>query len=109
MYVDHHDAAYKWAEGRRIAVNPTTGALQVFAVESLVEPALEQVRSGLTETSPASNNKPATAAFSKSKALFADLSDRELLSIGTPQDLLAQVRSICSEAELDSLQTYLPV
>ena len=44
MYVDHHDAAYKWAEGRRIAVNPTTGALQVFAVESIVEPALEQVR-----------------------------------------------------------------
>jgi hypothetical protein len=44
MYVDHHDDAYRWAEGRRVAVNPTTGALQVFAVESLVEPALEQAR-----------------------------------------------------------------
>jgi AAA domain/UvrD-like helicase C-terminal domain len=109
MYVDHHDAAYKWAEGRRIAVNPTTGALQVFAVESLVEPALEQVRSGMTETSPASHQKPAAVALSKTKALFADLSDQELLSIGTPQELLAQVRSISSEAELDGLQTYLPV
>ena len=109
MYVDRHDAAYKWAEGRRIAVNPTTGALQVFAVESLVEPALEQVRSGMTETPPASQQKPAAAALSKTKALFADLSDQELLSIGTPQELLAQVRSISSEAELDGLQTYLPV
>ena len=34
MYVDKHEAAYRWAEGRRMAVNPTTGALQVFAVES---------------------------------------------------------------------------
>lgn len=45
MYVDHHDDAYKWAEDRRIAVNPVTGALQVFAVESVVEPVLEQARS----------------------------------------------------------------
>ena len=44
MYVDKHDDAYKWAEGRRLAVNPTTGALQVFVVESLVEPVLEQAR-----------------------------------------------------------------
>ena len=108
MYVDRHDAAYKWAERRRIAVNPTTGALQVFAVESLVEPLLEQVRSGMTETSPASQ-KPATDALSKTKALFSDLADQELLSIGTPQELLVQVRSISSEAELDSLQTSLPV
>ena len=108
MYVDRHDAAYKWAERRRIAVNPTTGALQVFAVESLVEPLSEQVRSGMTETSPASQ-KPATDALSKTKALFSDLADQELLSIGTPQELLVQVRSISSEAELDSLQTSLPV
>jgi superfamily I DNA/RNA helicase len=107
MYVDHHDAAYKWAERRRIAVNPTTGALQVFAVDSLVEPALEQGRSGMT--SPASHQKPAAGALPNTKALFADLSDQELLSIGTPQELLVQVRTISSEAELDGLQTYLPV
>lgn len=50
MYVDRHDAAYKWAEGRRVAVNPTTGALQVFAVESLVEPALGQARHAAAPT-----------------------------------------------------------
>jgi hypothetical protein len=46
----------------------------VFAVESLVEPAL--VRSGMTETSPASHQKPAAAALSKTKALFADRLDQ---------------------------------
>src|SRR5215510_4086850 len=50
MYVDHHDEAYKWAEGKRIAVNPVTGALQVFAVESIVEPALEAARYGELKT-----------------------------------------------------------
>ncbi len=109
MYVDHHDAAYKWAEGRRIAVNPTTGALQVFAVESLIEPALAQVRSAIADTSSGTKSKTGTLKPQKPEAIFANLSDQELLSIGTPQELLGQVRSICSEAELDALQTYLPV
>src|SRR6185437_8335428 len=45
MYADKHDEAYRWAKDRRVAVNPATGAIQVFAVESLVEPVLEEVRS----------------------------------------------------------------
>ena len=94
MYVDRHDAAYKWAEGRRLAVNPSTGALQVFAVESLVEPVLEQARYA----------KPTPAT-----PLFQALSDQELLSIGMPLELAAQVRSIGSESELDALQPFLPV
>jgi hypothetical protein len=109
MYVDRHDAAYKWSEGRRVAVNPTTGALQVFAVESLVEPALEQARQLPLpiDDEPQSNRKeqkPAPVA-----PLFAQLTDEELLSLGTPEELIGQVRTILSEAELDALQTYLPV
>ena len=42
-------------------------------------------------------------------AIYVNLTDQELLSIGTPQELLAQVRSIRSDAELDALQTYLPI
>ena len=109
MYVDRHDAAYKWAEGRRIAVNPTTGALQVFAVESLVEPALEHVRSSMPEAASESKFGPAAESQTGSDALYANLSDQELLSIGTPQELLTQVRSIRSDVELDALQTYLPI
>jgi superfamily I DNA/RNA helicase len=107
MYVDRHDAAYKWAEGRRVAVNPTTGALQVFAVESLVEPALEQARHATAQ--PVTEQLPATESQTRATPIFAALSDQELLSIGTPEELLAQVRSIHSEIELDALQSYLPV
>ena len=74
-------------------------------------PAREKTAPAVTrqETSLPSQLKPAAAALSKTQALFADLSDQELLSIGAPQELLAQVKSIRSEAELDALQTYLPV
>lgn len=109
MYVGHHDAAYKWAEGRRVAVNPTTGALQVFAVESLVEPALEQARYAAAQPLTEQLAEPATGLPTKITPIFATLSDQELLSIGTPEELLAQVRSIHSETELDALQNYLPV
>ena len=109
MYVDRHDAAYKWAEGRRLAVNPTTGALQIFAVETLIEPALEQARAA-TQQPPMPNASETEAPSTNSdRPLFASLSDDELLSLGTPEALLAQVRSIRSENELDALQQYMPV
>ena len=41
--------------------------------------------------------------------LFAALSDADLLSLGTPADLLPRVRQITSEAELDALQPVLPI
>jgi superfamily I DNA/RNA helicase len=41
--------------------------------------------------------------------MFAALSDADLLSIGTPQELLEQVRSIHTEFELDAVQGLLPV
>ncbi len=107
MYVDHHDDAYKWAEGRRIAVNPVTGALQVFAVESVVEPALEQARHATAEPTKSAESK--SKRKEQARPLYESLSDQELLSLGTPTELLGQVRSIRTEAELDALQTFLPV
>jgi hypothetical protein len=109
MYVDHHDAAYKWAERRRLAVNPTTGALQVFAVESLLEPPPDQPRT-VAGQPPAEKKSAQKAALPKDAiTIFAKLSDQELLSIGTPEELPPQVRSIHSESELDALQNSLPV
>jgi hypothetical protein len=29
LYVDHHDEAYRWAENRKLAINPVTGAMQM--------------------------------------------------------------------------------
>jgi DNA helicase IV len=109
MYVDRHDSAYKWAEGRRVAVNPTTGALQVFAVESIVEPALEQARNALIHTNDVEGQHPKASTPESSKPIFVSLSDQELTSIGVPQELLGQVRLISSENELDALQSFLPI
>jgi hypothetical protein len=41
--------------------------------------------------------------------LFAGLSEADLLSLGTPADLLPHVRQITSETELDALQPVLPI
>jgi superfamily I DNA/RNA helicase/mRNA-degrading endonuclease RelE of RelBE toxin-antitoxin system len=98
MYVDKHDDAYRWAETRRVAINPVTGAMQLFAVEH-------------TEAvAESTSTPPATAALpTATEPLYANLSDAELLSIGTPEELIPQVRNIRSEQELDAMQERLPV
>ena len=99
LYVDHHDEAYRWAENRTLTINPITGAMQVVLVEEVSAPpvpvatAVRQAQSDLVGHQP----------------LFASLSDTELLSLGTPVDLLPRVRQITSEAELDALQPVLPI
>ncbi|NDG73201.1 MAG: hypothetical protein EBY32_18245, partial [Proteobacteria bacterium] len=99
MYVDKHDDAYSWAQTKRVAINPVTGAMQVFAVESLVE----------TNQSSAHNSTPTAPSQPKPKPLFENLSDANLISIGTPPELITQVREIHTEEALDAMQTILPV
>jgi hypothetical protein len=93
LYVDHHDDAYRWAENRRIAINPVTGAMQIVLTEEIVE----------TVASPElSDDLPPSG-------LFSQFSDRDLLSIGTPEAHLPMVRAIVNENQLDVLQAKLPV
>ena len=93
LYVDHHDDAYRWAENRKIAINPVTGAMQIVLTEhvSVQEPVA------------------ATPAAEKASSPFAGLSDQELMSVGVPEDLLSAVRPINDEAGLDGMQGALPV
>lgn len=35
LYVDHHDSAYRWAENRKLTINPVTGAMQVVVFEEV--------------------------------------------------------------------------
>jgi mRNA-degrading endonuclease RelE of RelBE toxin-antitoxin system len=35
-YVDHHDAAYDWAERRRLEAHPITGAAQLVEIHEIV-------------------------------------------------------------------------
>lgn len=103
LHVDHHDDAYRWAERRKMAVNPVTGALQLVSLEAVEE--LEPERLDSAEERPAEN----VGAAAGSERLFADLADEALVQLGTPVELLPLVRRIRSEAELDALQPQLPV
>ncbi|MFD1558813.1 UvrD-helicase domain-containing protein [Paraburkholderia silviterrae] len=102
LYVGPHDEAYRWAENRKLTINPVTGAMQLITLEHVKEhaPASEV-------TQPA---EPAlTSAVQAAPPLFTALDDRELMSLGVPQELLGPVRSIASDTELDAMQDRLPV
>ena len=92
-YAGHHDAAYRWAERRRLERHPTTGAAQLVEIrETVIDlPVYRQVEA---EAPP-------------SPAPFAQLSDGELLGYGVPGDWLADVRTATEETVLD-LAEHLP-
>ncbi len=102
LHVDHHDPAYRWAERRKIAINPVTGAMQIVFVEEVASPLKADVIPAATVASP---EAPATPP----PLLFAGLSDRELMSLGVPQDWIGRIQAVQNEDELDELQGSLPV
>jgi superfamily I DNA/RNA helicase/plasmid maintenance system killer protein len=90
-WVDHHDEAYRWAEKKKLLVNPLTGALQVLNAE-LPEP-------------PSS---PVPAASAAQGGLFKDVKDKHLLRLGVPEELLPIVRQIESDTDLERAEKSLP-
>lgn len=91
-YVDHHDAAYRWAERRRLETHPRTGAAQLVEVrETVQEIAIPKYVDTVTPVRPPS-------------VLFADCTDDQLLGYGVPTEWLADVR----QASEDSLLTSGP-
>ena len=99
LYVDHHDAGLSLGRapqadhqpGHRGHAGGAAGGSQAPP-----EPAATAMR-------------PAPDETVERQPLFAGLSDTDLLSLGTPADLLPRVRQITSEAELDVLQPALPI
>jgi hypothetical protein len=87
LYVDHHDEAYRWAAHRKLTINPVTGAMQVVLLEEVSAPS----EPAETEVRPAPDERVGH------QSLFTGLSDTELLSLGTPADLLPHVRQITSD------------
>ena len=86
-YAGRHDAAYRWAERRRLERHPTTGAAQLVEIrETVID--LPVYRQAEAEAPP-------------SPAPFARLSDGELLGYGVPGDWLADVRAATEETVLD--------
>ncbi len=98
-YVDHHDAAYRWAERRRIERHPKTGAAQIVEVRETVRE-IEVPRFAAMEA-------PADASPTTKPALFADTSDDELLGYGVPEAWLDDVRQT-DEDSLLKVAVHLP-
>ena len=90
VWVDNHDEAMDWAKNRTFAVNPATGALQMFNV---------------AEAEKTVGEKPAN---SKELGFLANHNDSELLSFGLPELLLPAVRAIKNLPDLDKLSKHLP-
>lgn len=98
-YVDHHDAAYHWAERRKLETHPKTGAAQLVEIRERVQ---EIVVPKLVGAEMATPGKATTKPL-----LFADRSDEELLRYGVPPEWLADVRQVDEDGLLD-LADHLP-
>jgi hypothetical protein len=87
-YVDHHDAAYQWAERRKLETHPTTGAAQLVEIRERVEEII--VPRYVEVERPALPKLP----------LFTHLSDESLLSYGVPPEWLSDVRQATEDSLL---------
>lgn len=86
LWVDHHDEAYEWAKNKKCEVNQQTGAIQVYDV---ITP---------------SDNNPVVEEF----MLFAAVSDKDMIELGVPYDMLPFVRSITDVQDFHSKQNSFP-
>lgn len=69
-YVDHHDAAYDWAERRKVETHPKTGAAQLVEIRERIQ---DVVIPNYIEAAPELRPKA---------KLFAGMSDEALLGYG---------------------------
>lgn len=92
LIVDHHDRAYHWAQNHKCQVNRNTGLLQVVPTDYK-----EQVA-----------ELPDFKSATKEKPIFEFLKDRQLLKLGVPEELLAKIREITAEPQLNNLEIILP-
>lgn len=77
-YVDHHDAAYQWAERRKLETHPKTGAAQLVELRETVQEII--VPSYVEERRP----KPLP---------FAHIPESELSGYGVPPEWIPEVKA----------------
>jgi len=87
-YVNHHNAAYTWAERRKLQAHPDTGAAQLVEIRETVQ---EYVVPKYVEAAVA---RPVRTPFSS-------LGDAELLGYGVPPDWLDAVRLATEDSIFD--------
>ncbi len=93
LHIDKHDDAYAWAAKRKMSINPVNGALTLTNV-SFVEETVQRT---------------AAPSPSQPEPVFSGLSDRDLMALGVPEEMVPAVRTIRSEGDLDAMREELPV
>ena len=98
-YVDHHDAAYRWAERRRLEKHPRTGAAQIVEIrETALEIEVPRYIKGEATASTFADD---------TRQIFIDIPEDELLGYGVPAEWLDDVKQATEESLLD-LSDHLP-
>lgn len=104
VWVDHHDEAYRWVENRVFEVNPASGVLQIYEVTNVGGRALPDDGSSPMALATAQKH----AGFPIKKKLLESATDEDLLLAGVPRALLASVRALETDSDLDQLAPHLP-
>ena len=86
LWVDHHDEAYQWAARKRCDVNPKTGAIQVYDIQTVTVP------------------QPVAAA----EPIFAGVTDDQLLKLGVPEAQLGYIKSFTSKESFYQAEGAIP-
>lgn len=85
VWIDNHDDAYAWAEKKRFEVNQTTGFLQMWT-----------------------SNQGVSGNFSAAKGVFSPYTQKQLIALGVPEDLIPVIHSIQDEDDLYSYVEDIP-
>jgi superfamily I DNA/RNA helicase len=83
VWIGNHDQAYTWAEKKRFEVNKATGLLQMW-------------------TSPRRNSSDTV------KGIFCDYTEKQLIAIGVPEELIPVIYSIQTTDELYNYADEIP-
>lgn len=113
VWVDLHDDAYDWVRNKKFEVNPSSGSFQLYELrpgEANVDsesPSAEANGAGgaasVVDTAMLPGDAPQDSA-----GLFSAFDDEALLLAGVPGPLLASVRAVGNEPELDALAPLIP-
>ena len=106
-YVGHHDDAYRWAERRRIETHPKTGALQIVEIRERIEEAAIKLPPQHAFDFGQPIEVPLAPATPAGAPLFAKLGRDDLLSVGVPEDWIADVQAADDDRFL-ALTDHLP-
>ena len=87
-YADHHDAAYAWAERRRLDVHPETGAAQLVELQARVEEVVQRIYKQVEQEAP----------------LFERFEADYLLALGVPPAWLDAVKYVGENGFFDLIE-----